>query len=93
MKSTISNAGDAIGNRHRGQTAATIESIISNAYDISSYSINGDLIPKYVFNIVTIRIRFTHYGIRIYRHRGQTGAAPKSILSNACDTIRNSYRS
>ena len=31
MESTTSNAGDAITNRYRGQTAAIIESIIPNA--------------------------------------------------------------
>ena len=41
MESPTSNAGDGIGYRHRGQTGAFIESMISNAGDAISNLIVG----------------------------------------------------
>ena len=71
---------------NRGQTAATIESLMSNACDAIGNLNRGQ----------TAAIReslFSNAGDAIGNcHRGQTGAITKGTLSNACDAIGNRHR-
>ena len=87
IESIISNACDAIANRHGGQTGAIFESIFPNTRDAVGYRHRGQT-AAFIESITSN----TCYAIA-NRHRGQTAAIRESLISNACDAIGNCNRS